>query len=221
MNQTSPHRADLPDMRFENFLALQSSGARKRERTRNAIRIATCRYLDEKPLASLTVADVCGAAGLAHGTFYLHFPDRNMLISDLLLGFVDFIQTVLRAASRLYGADTVRGSTEAYYELFEQNPGLMRCLVNNLEDFPEAMAAFQKLNREWVMTVATAFRRKNPGSTLPEDELLRRVYALGGMVDQYLTALLLNNDQTLRSVSAGRDAVIATLTTLWNKGLSE
>ncbi|MCC5988936.1 MAG: TetR/AcrR family transcriptional regulator [Pararhodobacter sp.] len=208
-------------MRYENFLALQSKGARKRERTKNAIRIATCRYLDEKPLVSLTVADICSAAGLAHGTFYLHFPDRNMLVSDLLLGFVEFIQSVLRAASRLYGSDTVRGSTEAYYELFEQNPGLMRCLVNNLEEFPEAMAAFQTLNREWVMTVATAFRRKNPNTRLSEDELLRRVYALGGMVDQYLTAILLNNDQTLRSVSGDRDMVIGTLTSLWKKGLSE
>jgi TetR/AcrR family transcriptional regulator, ethionamide resistance regulator len=221
MSQSLPNPVHPPDVRFERFLASQCEGARKRERTRNAIRIATCHYLDRRPLLSLTVAEVCAAAGLAHGTFYLHFPDRNTLMSDLLLNFAEFVKSGLRAASRQYGTDAVRGSTEAYYDFFEQNPGLMRCLVNDLDDFPEAMAAFQKLNREWVMTVAAAFRRKNPSSTLSEPELLRRVYALGGMVDQYLTGLLLNNDQTLKFISGSREEVITTLTTLWNKGLAE
>lgn len=221
MNQTLCKHDVLPNLRFESFLAMQCHGALKRDRTKYAFRIAACRYLDAHTLASLTVADICSAAGMANGTFYLHFPDRNMLVSDLLLGYVDFIQTALRAASRRHCDDTVRGPTEVYFDLFEQNPGLMRCLMNNLEDFPEAMAAFQKLNREWVITVAGSFRRKNPETSMSETEVLRRIYALGGMVDQYLAALFLNNDQTLRSISMDREAVIDTLTTLWIKGLAE
>lgn len=54
---------------------------------------------------------------------------------------------------------------------------------------------------------------------LPREELLRRAYALGGMVDQYLTALHLTRDPALIAVSANREAMIDTLTSIWTKGM--
>lgn len=206
-----------------------AKNGRKGARTKAAICVATCHYLDGHSANTLTVSGICKQTGIAHGTFYLHFADRNALLAELLLGFVDFVQIAMRTSTSTSTStptatgtgDKVRASTEVYYDLFAANRGLMKCLVNRFEDFPEALAAFQKMNHDWVMTVVTAARRRNPSGPLPEDERIRRAYAMGGMVDQYLTAVLLNNDPTLSPLSQSRAQVIDTLTTLWKKGLEE
>lgn len=206
---------------YAAHMQAQSEGARKGVRTKVAIMCVTCGFLQTHPASDLTVARLCKAAGIAHGTFYVHFADLHALMADLLLGFVEFAQDVMKQAARQGQGDTVRATTAAYYDLFAANTGVMKCLVNRSEDFPEALQAFQQLNRDWVMGVVEAAQRRAPGSGMAEEERIRRTYALGGMVDQYLTAVLLNNDPTLSAVSQDRDVVIETLTTLWKKGLEE
>lgn len=204
--------------RFDAHIAAAADGARRSERTRARLRIAACRFLDGRPPGALTVADICKAAGVAHGTFYLYFADRNALLADLLAEFVDFVQQTMLTFGRAGRSDPVRGATLAYYRLFEQNPGLMKCLVHRLEDFPEAQQAFQRLNREWVDRVVAALRRTRPQIRADDDELTRRAYALGGMIDQYLGALLLSRDPSLAAVSPDAETVLDTLTELWNRG---
>lgn len=209
---------------FATTLLLESQNRKKRDRTRAAIHAAGCALLDHQSLISLTVSEICHEAQIAHGTFYIYFSDRQAFVADLLLRFVDFVQLVMHQASKSIVKDPVRATTAAYYVLFENNPGLMKCLLNNLEDFPETREAFQKLNREWVMTVVRATERRLTRTgrlaDISHDELLRRTYALGGMIDQYLSALFLNNDETLALVSKDREAVIDTLTDIWKRGMA-
>lgn len=217
-----------PDSAFADVLEQAAAGARKAERTRAAIRAAVCRLLDDGPPEHLKVADICRAAGIAHGTFYIYFKDIHAVIGAVLADFVPFVQAVMRAAGRSGGSgaaglDRVRPATAAYVALFARNVGLMRCLTAGLEGFPEAREAFQRLNREWAHTVADAARREAAASgaaTPDRDELLRRAYALGGMVDQYLVALHVHRDPTLAALSADREVVVDTLTLIWKRGMT-
>ena len=60
------------------------------------------------------------------------------------------------------------------------------------------------------------------GSEPPDiDEMLRRAYALGGMVDQYLSALFVTEDPWIAAISQDQDDVISTLTNIWMKGMKE
>ncbi len=209
---------------FVSELGRSTASAGRAERTRTAILAATCRMLNSAPSDKLKVADICRAAGIAHGTFYIYFKDIRAAVGVALIAFVEFVQRVMRQAAKERQADRIRATTEAYFDLFEQNPGLMRALVTNFDACPEAMQAFQKLNREWTQTVVEAAQRRyaRKGKAPPaQDELLRRAYALGGMVDQYLIALLFNGDATLASVSQDRGAVIDTLSLIWKRGLEE
>ena len=61
--------------------------------------------LDSAGPGALKVADICAAAGISNGTFYLYFSDRDALLADVLHGFIGFL-TVLMAAVR--GPDPVR-----------------------------------------------------------------------------------------------------------------
>ena len=213
------HAISDPD--FASALRLNAAGQRKSDRTRAALLAATCVLLSSTSAEALRVTDICGQAEVAHGTFYLYFPDIRTLLDVLLQAFVEHVQDAMQRAGRTLPAEPVRATTAQYVALFEQNPGLMRCLVSSFDNFPEAAARFQALNRAWATTVADAAARRlaRSGRFVPKDELLRRAYALGGMVDQYLVTLHFNRDANLAELSEDRDAVIDTLTFIWNRGM--
>ncbi len=224
--QTSHLLASAGDVASEHDFAAallaDERPRRKGERTRAQLLAGGCRLLDTMPLPELTVSAICKTAKVAHGTFYLYFSDRHAFLAALLADFIAFVQATMRRAARQSSEGSERAATAAYYALFETNPGVMRCLVHHLDEFPEAREAFQHLNREWTATVARTAegsRRRRSLPDLPRDELLRRAYALGGMVDQYLASLLISRDPALAAVSADRDAVIETMTTIWKKGM--
>lgn len=208
---------------YAKELAHEAASGRKSERTQARIRAATCRLLDAAPAAELKVTDICREAGVAHGTFYVYFRDIRHLLTATLTGFVGFLQAAMRHAARGAGTDSVRSTTAAYVTLFEQNAGLMRCLVSRIDDASEAARAFEKLNRDWAETVVDARLRQlaqeGRSGALTPDELLRRAYALGAMVDQYLIMLLFGRDDALIAVSRDRDAVVATLSLIWERGM--
>ncbi len=215
--------SDFSDLDFSLILRIESEGMRKRDRTRAAIGQGCCSLLERMPLQELTVAKICEAVGIAHGTFYIHYSDRHALVADLLTRFVHYVQTVMREASQSAPEQAVRAATEVYYHLFEQNRGLMKCMLNNLDEFPEARAAFQKLNGEWADTVVEAVQRKMARkkrvNSISKEELYRRAYALGGMIDQYLSTLILSREPALVAVSQDAESVIETLSFIWNRTL--
>ena len=209
-------------VRFAEALAERAAGARKSDRTRARLKSAACDLLEGAVPADLRVDQVCERAGTSHGTFYVYFPDIRSLLTETLAAFVDFLETALRAAGR-DAPDRPRAATRTYVTLFEANRGLMRCIVSRAGDLPEANALFEAMNRRWAETVAEAtIRRANAeGRTAPNrDDLLRRAYALGGMVDQYLVTLFFGTDATLAALSEDRDAIVDTFTTLWTRGLA-
>lgn len=209
---------------FADALAALGASARKADRTRLRLQEAACRLLDRMPADTVRVADICAEAGVAHGTFYVYFQDLRHLLAETLRAFVDFLQATLHRAARSAGGDRVRETTAAYVALFEGNAGLMRCLVSRPEEFPDASDAFQGLNRDWTETVVEArlrqMRRAGQPAPPSREDLLRRAYALGGMVDQYLIMLLFGRDETLASLSGDREAMIDTLSLIWTRGMA-
>ncbi|MCS6624117.1 TetR/AcrR family transcriptional regulator [Roseibacterium beibuensis] len=197
----------------------------KGQRTRAAILSAACEALEGTTPDGLRVAELCRAAGISNGTFYLYFEDRDALLSALLAGFIAYLQARLRAGADSGGGgggDPLRAATARYVRLFRLNRGLMRCLVHHHDQLPQARAAFHRLNHDWLTRVAgaAALQREKAGADpLPQDEALRRAYALGGMVDQYLSGLWLSRDPSLIAVSGDEEAVIGTLTHIWKKGM--
>ena len=212
------HGDDRPAAYLAVLDAATGEGS-KTERTRARL-LAACARLMQLPGAPVpTVAAICKAAGVAHGTFYLHFADRADCAGAALSGFADFLRVRMHAASAEPGGDPVRAATAAYVRLFRAHAGLMRHMAGGLDAMPQCRAAFHALNAQWAATVTAAMRRKAGPPCLNADEITRRAYALGGMVDQYLVQWLLLEDEALGRLSTDEDTVIETLTTLWKKGM--
>lgn len=208
---------------YPEFLIAESEGLPKGERTRARIMKAACELLDECGPQDLRVTDICARTGISNGTFYIYFADRGRLVEELLEKFVGHLQSTMRGVSR-DAPDPMRAATEAYYEQFRLNRGLMRCLIHHMDSFPGPRRAFHSLNREWVETVVASaqarLKREGRADALPADELRRRAYALGYMVDQYLSSLFLSEDPNLTAVSGDGGAVVDTLTLIWKRGMA-
>ncbi len=209
-------------LRFADALLLGASTARKSDRTRARLQSAVCELLENAVPADLRVDHVCARAGTSHGTFYVYFPDIHTLLTRTLAEYVEFLEASLHRAG-LAETERPRAVTRAYVALFEANRGLMRCLVSRAGDLPEANEMFEALNRRWAEMVADAGARYALAMGHPppdRDELLRRAYAVGGMIDQYLITLFFGTDATLAALSQDREKVVDTFTTLWSRGLA-
>ncbi len=222
MNSPSIHPVEpnRGQSEFCAWLAGDRASLRKGERTRKDLMVTCAELLASEPFDRLTVSGLCKAAGVAHGTFYVYFDNLNAILAEVLGLFVDYVQIQMRSAAR-QGKDPVRDTTAAYYALFKENAGLMKCLVMGIDAFPEARGAFQRLNNEWATTVVRSLQRQKQAGHPEADEMMRRAYALGGMVDQYLTALFVTEDPWIAAISRDPESVISTLTSIWTKGMEE
>jgi AcrR family transcriptional regulator len=212
----------MPPLRFADALLVGAVGARKSDRTRARLQAAVCELLETSVPADLRVDHVCTKAGTSHGTFYVYFPDIPTLLTRTLAEYIEFLEGELLRAGQ-DSTDRSRAVTRAYVALFEANRGLMRCLVSRAGDLPEANALWEALNRRWAELVAEASARYAVRHGLPvpdRDELLRRAYIAGGMVDQYLITLVFGTDETLAAISQDREKVVDTFHTLWTRGLA-
>ncbi|MBV8653240.1 MAG: TetR/AcrR family transcriptional regulator [Alphaproteobacteria bacterium] len=212
------------DASFETTLlrAADAPALRKSERTRLRLLAAIASRLaaGDDPTA-LRVSDIADAAGLAHGTFYRYFTDRQEAVEALIADFTRFQRE--RLAAIRDGApgspERVRAATLGYVRLFRRNAGLMRCLMGLGPETAAFRARFHALNRDWNARVAAAIagHRARLSGTLPaaKEALLPTAYALGGMIDEFLTQIYLRRDPALAALEDDETAIAELLTELW------
>jgi TetR/AcrR family transcriptional regulator, ethionamide resistance regulator len=218
-NQTGSDAGFLAALR----LAAEAPGLGKTERTRLKLLAAIAARLSAGiEEAALRVADIAAEAGLAHGTFYRYFADRRAAVGALVADFVRFLRDCL-AESRDGPPGSrarVRAATLTYVRLFRDNAGLMRCLMSLDNEGASFRASFHELNRAWNGRVAAAIahRRDPTAEAAAVAATLPTAYALGGMIDEFLTQLYLRRDPALAALAGDEAAVADLLTELWCRG---
>ncbi len=215
-------RADEASFTAALLRAAEAPALRKSERTRLRLLAAIAARLasGDEP-AALRVSDIAGEARLAHGTFYRYFTDRQEALEALIADFARFQRE--RLAAIRDGAPgsplRVHAATLEYVRLFRSNAGLMRCLMGLGPETAGFRARFHALNRDWNTRVAAAIagHRARLAGTPPaaKETLLPTAYALGGMIDEFLTQLYLRRDPALADLENDEAGIADLLTTLW------
>jgi len=75
----------------------------RKAQTRRELRAVACRLFEEDGFEATSIGDITAATGVAHGTFYVHFPSKEALLDELLEEFNDGLAA--RLAPIVAGAD--------------------------------------------------------------------------------------------------------------------
>ena len=97
--------------------------------------------------ADTGIADIAAAAGVAHGTFYVHFANKDAVLDELLGEFNDAfvarLGPVFAVAASAPIASTVRATAEAFLDHWRRHRAFVECYaarsaagldVHNLRD---------------------------------------------------------------------------------------
>lgn len=179
-------------IRFSTYLNAAAQEITKRrsgKKSRLKLMSAGARLLNDHTFQSLNVGDVCEAAGLAKGNFYLYFKTKEEFIHTLLTEYVGFeAQTIpqLSGAGGPYGS--VRSLVSWYEGTFDSNAGVLRCLIQLADTDDEFAGIWQRRNRAIVDAAMAYLVSVLPKP--PEDTRLMRMamQAVGAIMDQSLFA---------------------------------
>jgi AcrR family transcriptional regulator len=133
------------------------------------LRSATALFAD-KWYGTVSVAEVCRAAGLSNGVFYKYFVNKEELFKKILGRILDLIaESVLRVAGAT-PAEKLRSLTGILVRFSQDNPGLVSVFREGQYRFFEYE---QRLVRIYMDALASALGRSV--------ELPEYVFALGGI----------------------------------------
>ena len=208
---------------YGDYLERQIGEAkRKGERTRLTLVAAAARLLDHVGYRDLRVSDVNEAASVSNALFYVYFKNKDEISQEVLVGFLEFLGSFRER-------DEPAGSAEAailhgnlrYAQMFKANAGLMRCVFQFADEFPEFASRWHAWNAGWRERVVRSVTRA-PAAVFPDaEELDFAVAALGAMVDAFLRMAFVEREPTIAGTRVGSDPerLAQLLTRLWVRGL--
>jgi AcrR family transcriptional regulator len=199
----APANAAPTAFELSEYLASELAAAGKLGRaevTRRRLLIATAALLQEHGYTDLTVAGICKRAGVAHGTFYLHWRDRRDAAEAVASTFMQTIRIRRPAGRPEQGFHDRLVSGHLYYiEVYRLNAGLMRAQRQLADMMPEFAAIGLEANLGLARRVLRAAAREAGTAVAEGPERLATALACIGMVDKLL------HDVFVRKLDLGMD----------------
>ena len=144
----------------------RTAGARSREATRSRLLTSGAALFAERGLNGVTTHDIAREAGVAAGTFYLHFPDKTALFREIAADTEErlrlHVEDATADAPDLRGA--VRAQVEALVAFASENREVMRILFS-----AEAGAAGSELLDSFSRSVAEGRRAAIETGEMPRE----------------------------------------------------
>jgi AcrR family transcriptional regulator len=196
-------------------------GGRKQqrgERTRLKIKQALISLLNEQDFFELTIADICGAAQVATGGFYFHYPKKADLIFEVIQEHsAEFWAALDAALHYLDPYSAIFHATTALVRAYGDAPGLVRCF-NQLAMTDRAYVdIWESAAAGWVARLVE--KLKLSGEADPSLLNEANAYGLLSFVDLLLFKIYIERDPLLVESAGGVDEVIENVAVLWHRAL--
>lgn len=151
---------------------------------RNQLVQAGVRLIAERGFRGVRLEDLGAAAGISGPAVYRHFPNKDALLVELLVGIsrrlLDGGAAVVERASTT--ADALVALIEFHLDFALSEPNLIRIQDRDLENLPApAKRQVRKAQRQYVEIWVGVLRRLNP--TLGEDEARVQAHATFGLIN--------------------------------------
>lgn len=189
-----------------------SAAARSRAQTRERLLLAGRTLFAERGLHGVTTHDVAAAAGVASGTFYLHFKDKAALLRVIAEDTIRLLRERLDSATRsASGArEGVPAFSEALIAFAEENRDLVRILFSRDS---EAAAVEADVLNQLAASITGGRRQRIAAGEMPPNlhpEVLAQ--ALVGLLARVVAWWVENPER------ASRQSVVETLTRIQLEG---
>ncbi|MDT9598806.1 TetR/AcrR family transcriptional regulator [Sphingosinicella rhizophila] len=168
---------------------IKRSAVRRNELTREKLKAATVRLLESGGYHEIPISTFCEEAGLAKGTFYLHFADKEDLVAQVLEEYTALQVKIMPSADGskdAYAALIVLNSWFA--ETFCENVGLHRSMMQ----LSEAIPRITKIWTDFLKGLSARYIeevQRWSNTTLDPEFATFVTYCLWGMLDQALYAI--------------------------------
>jgi AcrR family transcriptional regulator len=180
---------------------------RKKDAKRAAMMQAALRVFAEKGYHAATIRDIVDAAGVAVGTFYFYFPDKETLFIYLYEETAEFLlQAVGQAvAGKATLERQIAAGIEAFVNIAVYEPAVVSLLQGEAESVP-ALAERRTALREtqvstWQRPLDVALDR----GQIPPQNTRRTAEALTGAFDEVVFNLLEQPEAKAEAAAAAAD----------------
>jgi AcrR family transcriptional regulator len=170
-------------------------------RTRERLKVATAKVLEERGYHAMRVSDISAAAEVAEGSFYMYFKDKSEAAITVLTEFLDtFLNLGVREAAPRTPFAAIRAANRRWLAVCRANSGLMRCLLQVGDEEPAFYQLTQHANRTWYERVVQGYARRQAGTDAAPT--LLAAYLLGGMMDELVRRLIVYPDSAFQTLCA-------------------
>lgn len=187
----------------------------KAERTRSQILAAARTVFERDGYVTARIADITAEAGVSYGTFYTYFTGKDIVFRELAYAVVDELYEAKTSSHRREEAVArVQSANRRFVKIFRKNAEFIRVI----EQVATINVEFEQLRRSLRSRAAErveAVIRRYVADGMTDESIDPHIasHALIGMVYYFCYAWL----------SLGEpfddEAAVATLTTLWVRGL--
>ena len=137
---------------------VDSRRARKKERTRGQIYAAAMELFLARGFDAVTIDEICAAADVARGTFFLHFPAKDALLSEYgRQAFAELVAVV--EGSKGGAAETLELALTFLAERASRHAAVVRLVVRETAQSPAAITDTTAAGRDMTDLFATIIRR--------------------------------------------------------------
>jgi|SRR5215469_1866156 len=136
--------------------------SRRKPESLAKLKKAARRLFVERGYHATRPQDIAREAGLGHGTFYLHFPDKKAcflaFVEDARCELDAFVRS--RVASHKTLEDLIAGTLHAIYEYVESHPGVLNAAMTDEvvidAEGAQAVPLLQRWGNDWTLSLREA-----------------------------------------------------------------
>ncbi len=194
----------------------------KRLRTRAQILAATAHQLECLGYEGLTVDAITEAAGIARGTFYLHFADRSQAALAVMRIFIALRRRMRpRDVHGLTLQERIFRNNAYYVAVYVRNAKLLLGRESLQRDRQELTALRDRVNADLAARVMHDLSRRQPRKRTNAEvaHLELRVRGVIAMVDELLREIFIFKTSSLAHFAEDESLIAKAISDIWYRSL--
>ena len=179
----------------------------RRERTRERLKDGAIKAMCELGFHETKITDITEAAGVATGTFYVHYPDKEALVIELIKERVAANMEEVYAGPYTGDAfDDILTPTRRFIDLLMEVGPVNRVFLAAIEAIPELRESWQQLNAQLAKRIAAGAVRRQDSSRSTEIGGLFAAHAVQELIDALAFKYFTWEDPAIRYLGGSPEA---------------